>query len=154
MPRKARPQRTDLNATKVTVPGQDYGKQTAQAQAMTAVPMAHQAQQIAQLQQGAAKAPTPQAAPMGMPQSASPQANQPTGMPPLTPPGAPLLFDHPEDNGQHLTAGLPTGPGPGPESAGMSADQSVAAMLSKLAQGPYATPAIRSLADFAMLMGQ
>jgi len=145
MPRKARPQRTDLNATKVTVPGQDYGKQAAQRQAMTAVPMANQAQQIASMEKAA---PTQQAAAMpGMPQAPMPQA--PTGAPP-----APLLFDHPEDNGQHLTAGLPTGPGPGPEAAGMSADQSVAAMLSKLAQGPYATPAIKSLADFAMLMGQ
>ena len=147
MPRKARPQRTDLNMTKVTVPGQDYGKQAAQRQAMTAVPMANQAQQISQMQQGT---PTQQAAPTGMP----PQAPAPMGMPPLSPPGQPLLFDHPEDNGQHLTAGLSTGPGPGPEAAGMSANQSVAAMLSQLAQGPYATPAIKSLADFAMLMGQ
>jgi hypothetical protein len=69
-------------------------------------------------------------------------------------PSAPLLFDHPEDNNQHLTAGLSSGPGPGPEATGMSANQSVAAMLSQLAQGPYSTPAIKSLADFAMLMGQ
>lgn len=145
MPRKARPQRTDLNMTKVTVPGQDYGKQAAQRQAMTAVPMANQAQQIASMEKAA---PTQQAPAMpGMPQAPMPQA-------PMGAPSAPLLFDHPEDNGQHLTAGLPTGPGPGPEAAGMSADQSVAAMLSKLAQGPYATPAIKSLADFAMLMGQ
>ena len=145
MPRKARPQRTDLNMTKVTVPGQDYGKQAAQRQAMTAVPMANQAQQISQMQQGAPTQQAPTGIPQGMPQ----------GMPPAMPaPPQPLLFDHPEDNGQHLTAGLSTGPGPGPEAAGMSANQSVAAMLSQLAQGPYATPAIKSLADFAMLMGQ
>ena len=143
MPRKARPQRTDLNITKVTVPGQDYGKQAAQRQAMTAVPMANQAQQIAQMQKGTPtqQAPMPQAMPQGMP-------------PAMPAPAQPLLFDHPEDNGQHLTAGLPTGPGPGPEAVGLSADQSVTAMLAKLAQGPYATPAIKSLADFAMLMGQ
>ena len=145
MPRKARPQRTDLNATKVTVPGQDYGKQTAQAQAMTAVPMANQAQQIAQLQQGAAKAPTSQAAPMGMPQ----------GVPAAAPAPAPIAtLDTPTQMpDQHLTHGLATGPGPGPEVNGVSAQSQISAILEQLATGPFGTPDLAKLADYAKNQG-
>ena len=144
MPRKARPQRTDLNATKVTVPGQDYGKQTAQAQAMTAVPMANQAQQIAQLQQETAKAPTPQVAPMGMPQ----------GAPPAPAPAPITTLDMPTQMpDQHLTHGLGVGPGAGPEVHGVSTESQISAILQQLATGPFGTPDLAKLADYAKNQG-
>jgi len=129
--------------TKVTVPGQDYGKQVAQTQAMTAVPMANQAQQIAQLQQEAAKAPTPQAAPMGMPQSAAAPAPAP-----ITTLDMPTTMPD-----QHLTHGLGVGPGAGPEVHGVSAESQISAILQQLATGPFGTPDLAKLADYAKNQG-
>lgn len=86
-------QRTDLNIVrKQTVPGQQYGQQAAQQAAMSAVPM------------GTPVAPSP-AGGTGAAPAAPP--------PPLTPLSA--ASARPDEP---VTAGLPLGPGPGPEVLG------------------------------------
>jgi hypothetical protein len=136
MPRKAKAQRTDLTETKVTVPGQDYGKQVAQARAMQSVPMANQMQQAQAMAKMAASAPT---TPQAMPQA----------------PSAPLalLSDPTQRPMEPLTHGLPVGPGAGPEAIGPTPQSPISAILGALADGPYATPALENLASYAKNLG-
>lgn len=81
--------RSDLNMPISTVPGQDYGKASAQQAAQSAVPMGQSP--VSNLQQAPAM-PTPQAAPLP----------QPGSMPWLHPTNRP---------NEPVTAGLPFGPG-------------------------------------------
>lgn len=135
MPRKAKAQRTDLNATQVTVPGQDYGKQVEQQRAMQSVPMANAFQQSAVLQKAAASADV-QASP-------ATQVQEP-------PDFSSLKFLHPtEQPNVPMTHGLPVGPGAGPEAMGayQSPQAAMADRMAALARGPYSTPQIVALAD-------
>ena len=130
MPRKAKPNRTDLNVPKVTVPGQDYGKQAAQAQAMKVVPMARQEMAPAQMAAQAAQAPQGK---------------------PLVPVEAPdlsqLKYLHPtEEPHLPMTHGLSVGPGAGPEAMGPFGG-SLSHTLTSLAQGPYGSPQLSQVAD-------
>ena len=144
MPRKARPQRTDLNMTKVTVPGQDYGKQAEQRRAMSAVPTVNMQQQLTAMEKAAAPLEHQQTAaiektPMGaMPTQQAPIAtlDMPTQMP-----------------DQHLTTGLAVGPGPGPEISPTTTQSQISAILQQLADGPFGTPDIAKLAAYAKNQG-
>lgn len=138
MPRKARPQRTDLTLPKVTVPGQDYGKQQAQMNAMQAVPMASQAQPMSQ-----PAAPTQQAAPEAPPSVPPPKFSQ-------------LKYLHPTEHPDlPMTHGLPIGPGAGPEAMGQfaSAHASLSATMESLAHGPYGTPELTQVAQLIQQAG-
>jgi hypothetical protein len=107
-PGKSYPNRTDLNAQAVrTTPGQTYGAQTAQAQAQQAVPMAGAAQPAA-----AGSQPDLQALTANMPQPGSLGAlHDPTSRP-----------------NEPLTAGLPTGAGPGPSALPTAGDPTLATL--------------------------
>jgi len=135
---KAYSNRTDLNAATTTVPGQEYGRAAAQQMAMRNVPMASAPQQPAM--------PTP-SAPQSAPQApmAAPQ------------PQTPLLWDHPNDRpGEPIHAGLPVGPGPGPEALApppAAAQTPTASLLQQLAMAPGATPDVRQMASLASRMG-
>lgn len=88
-PGKAYGNRVDLNEP---VPGGPYGARKAQTDAMNAVPIQP-------------------------PKSASPGAAMAGQAPPPVPP---LPFDRPSERpGEPVTAGLESGPGPGPEALGM-----------------------------------
>ena len=130
--------RTDLNAATRTVPGQEYGQQVAQRMAMRNVPMASAPQQPAM--------PTPSAPP------SAPQA--PMAAPQ---PQAPLLWDHPTERpNEPIHAGLPAGPGPGPEALAPVpgiAQSPTLSLLSQLASAPTAPPDLRQMAAFAVRMG-
>lgn len=61
-----------------------------------------------------------------------------------------------ERPGEPVTAGLPMGPGPGPEALGplgqqamANQGQSVGALLANLAAAPFATPQVQQLAAVA-----
>ena len=140
MPRKARPQRTDLNMTKVTVPGQDYGKQAEQRRAMSAVPTVNMQQQLASMQKAAAPLEKPgmaPAAPMGaMPSAPVTTLDMPTTLP-----------------DQHLTHGLSVGPGPGPGVSPVTPESQIANILQALADGPFGTADIANLAAYAKNQG-
>jgi len=142
MPRKARPQRTDLNMTKVTVPGQDYGKQAEQRRAMAAVPTVNMQQQLGAMQKAAAPLEKPGMAP------AAPMGAMPTQQAPVTTLDMPTTMPD-----QHLTHGLPMGPGPGPEINGVTARSQISAILQQLADGPFGTPDIANLAAYARNQG-
>jgi len=135
VPRKARPQRTDLAMPKVTVPGQDYGKQQAQMTAMQSVPMAQG--EIAPAQMAAAATPTQQA-PHPAPDFSSLKFLHPTEQPDLP-----------------MTHGLVNGPGAGPEAMGQfqSTKASVSTGLAALANSPYGNPQIAALADMLKQSG-
>jgi len=131
VPRKAKPNRTDLNVPKVTVPGQDYGKQAAQAQAMKVVPMAGQEMAPAQMAAQAAQAP------QGKPLVPGPDFSA-------------LKFLHPtEQPDVPMTHGLDVGPGAGSEAMGMfrNPTASISSQLAALARSPYGTPQIAALAQ-------
>lgn len=135
---KAYSNRSDLNAATQTVPGQEYGAQIAQRVAMRNLPMASAPQQ-------------PSTPTVSGPQSA-PQA--PMAAPQ---PQAPLLWDHPNDRpGEPIHAGLPVGPGPGPEALApppASAQAPTASLLQQLAMAPGASPDVRQMAGIASRMG-
>lgn len=96
------------------------------------------------------------AVPMGPPPSAAPGPAAPS-----TPPGAPapepgsLPFTHPTQRpNEPVTAGLPMGPGPGPEAitgvgAGGFGHSATADMLSQLAAVPGAGSDLKALASYA-----
>ena len=138
MPRKAKAQRTDLNATKVTVPGQDYGKQVEQQRAMQSVPMANAFQQSAALQKAAASA--------DVQSSPATQVQEPSA--PLT-----MLHEPTQRPMEPLTHGLPVGPGAGPEALGQTPLSPLAQTLNSIANSPYATPDLLQLAAFAKNQG-
>jgi hypothetical protein len=135
--------RTDLltpHPEKVTtVPGQEYGKRTAQ----------EQSQRILPLGPGPAPAPAPTGGPV-TPQPAPPP-------PAARVPGDRGDWTRPTERpNEPLTTGLPTGPGPGPEgltgfaAAGyqqaQSAHGTVKSMLQRMAANPVASDVVRTLA--------
>ena len=133
MPRKAKGNRTDLNApSQVTVPGQDYGKQAAQAQALKVVPMGNQDQATAQMLQNA------------------PQQGEMQQVPP--PDFSSLKYLHPTEQ-PHLpmTHGLDIGPGAGSEAMGQFG--SMAHSIASLAQGPYGSPELQQVAALLQQTG-
>lgn len=133
MPRKAKPNRTDLALPKTTVPGQEYGKQAEQMRAQQIVPMGE----------------TPVAQPG--PQNAVPA---PSVTPPPQPGSLPWL--HPTNRPMEpVTHGLDVGPGAGREALGAlgNVPAAVSAKLSQLAEGPYGSPAITRLAEIAQQLG-
>lgn len=99
-PGKAYSQRKDLIA-----PSAGYGQRAAQERSVAAVPLPAQAPPPAPASGGGAGAPA-----QGLP--AGPPPVQPGGLGPLNAPT--------QRPNQPLTAGLPTGPGPGPEVLGMA----------------------------------
>ena len=120
--------RTDLNMPISTVPNQEYGKATQQQEAQRAVPMA------------ASPAPTSQAAPTA-----------PAGQP-LPKPGSVDVFGKTQRPQEPVTAGVPFGPGPGPEI--MSAQPiKMSQTLSSLSQGQAPSAMIDNIASMARLMG-
>jgi hypothetical protein len=139
--------RTDLQRAEpvAVAPSAVYGAGVKERQAQQAVPLA-----------------TP---PQGPPPAAVPSAPQPgagapspQGLPPVSGPGI-LPFLHPSNRpNEPVTAGLPTGPGPGPESltgvgaiaVNQSAEQgSLKNLLGSLASAPTSSSAIRDLAAVA-----
>lgn len=132
------PNRSDLRAAlPLNAPtGLPYGDHQKLIAAQQAVPMA--------------PAPTPAAPAPGPPAAAT----SPAGGPGLPVPGAqgPLLRPTERPN-EPVTAGLPTGPGPGPEALGPlsrpSGGSTVAGLLQTLASSPNATPEVRALAGYA-----
>ena len=135
MPRKAKPNRTDLALPKVAVPGQEYGKQAAQVQAQKIVPMA----------------PTPTAP---VPSPTTPSAPAAPQVPPPTPGSLPWL--HPTNRpNEPITHGLDVGPGAGSEALGPMGNvaSTLSGRLADMARGPFASPQIADLAAFAQKLG-
>lgn len=133
-------QRTDLNARlPVTTPtGLPYGENQALANAQRSIPMA--------------SAPTPTAAPAGGPSPA------PGGTPstPLPVPGARPFLRPTERPNEPVTAGLPTGAGPGPEALGAFGQGMGGGMADMLNQAAQAagSPTLSFLARQASAQGQ
>ena len=157
---KAYPNRSDLRAAEpvVTAPSQQYGERAAQQAAQSAIPIASSPTPAP----AATPAPaTPAAAPPPPGGVPSPMPSRPAGAFPSPPPGGPgiLPFLHPSNRpNEPVTAGLPTGPGPGPESAtgigaivnnGAAEQGTLKNLLSSMAQSPVASSAVRSLAEVA-----
>jgi len=104
-------QRTDLNQPISTVPGQEYGMAKQQADAQRAIPMA------------------------ASPVAAAPaQPQQPQGQrAPLPQPGTMPHLDPTNRPDEPVTAGLPFGPGPGPEAISRPAPR-ISQQFSQLAE--------------------
>ena len=159
MPRQARrtnyTNRTDLigpaQLANQTAPGQQYGDRAAQQQAQRAIPVAPTALTTGGPPTGAPTPPQPPAQ-QGPPQLASilGQAAGHNG------PGDNTLLNRPTDRpNEPVTAGLPVGPGPGPEAlSGVGAaarDNAVeqgtlANLLQSMASQPNAPTAVKALA--------
>lgn len=123
--------RTDLNVPKMTVPGQEYGMAGQQMAAQSAVPMG--------------STPTPQIA------APAPQAQAQAGpMPGSLPHLEPTLRPN-----EPVTAGLPFGPGPGPEVlANQAAPNSpVGAAFDALSKMPNVPSSVSSIAEASRLLG-
>ena len=143
---KAYPNRTDLNpsAPVEVAPAQNYGERQQQQAAQRAIPVG----------------PSPPAAAPGAEPGAERQPGLPQSLPPA-PAGGPgvLPFLHPSNRpNEPVTAGLPTGPGPGPEAltgVGAIAQNQAAEqgtlknLLGSLANGPASSSAVRDLAAVA-----
>ena len=143
--------RTDLQRAEpvAVAPSAVYGQGVKERQAQSAVPLATPPS-------------GPPAAPAPPPGAPAPQAgaNTPTpqGLPPVSGPGV-LPFLHPSNRpNEPVTAGLPTGPGPGPEAltgVGAIAQNQAAEqgtlknLLGSLASAPTSSSAIRDLAAVA-----
>ena len=142
MPRKGKGSsvnnRTDLAMPVTTVPGQEYGKQIAQAQAQKIVPMG--------------PTPTPKPAP---PSTLTGAMTQQAPQQPAQPMFAGTLNWHgpTERPNEPVQAGLPTGPGPGPEVLGIGAPAPVAQTLQSLATVGRSNSILGSLADAAKVLG-
>jgi hypothetical protein len=140
--------RTDRNVPNVQAPAQVYGERQQQQVAQRAVPVAAPA--------GPTPPPTPAAAPL-TPAPTGP-SGPPTGLRPVSGPGI-LPFLHPTNRpNEPVTAGLPTGAGPGPEAltgvGAIAANQAVEQgtlknLLATLANAPASSSSIRDLADVA-----
>ena len=141
------PQRTDLQASvPIEVqPHQEYGQAAQQTASQQALPVA----------------PPPGPAGAGPPPSAPSSPAPAPGGPPQAPlPGGGLVpFLHPTNRpNEPVTAGLPSGPGPGPEALtglaavganGATEQGTVKNLLSSLAAQPFSSSAIRDLASVA-----
>jgi hypothetical protein len=132
------PQRSDLRSGPLppTAPtGLQYGQHTALIEAQRQIPMAP----------AGATAPAPTAPPPTAP------------APPPVLPGSLGAFDRPTDRpGEPVTAGLPTGPGPGPEALGLGGPmlgKSLADVLADVASAS-ASPELAQLAQRARALGQ
>jgi hypothetical protein len=143
MPRKGKGtsfnNRTDLAMPVTTVPGQEYGRQIAQAQAQKIVPM------------GPTATPAPAPMPAPGPASAMPQqapAQQPTAF------AGGLNWHGPTERpNEPIQAGLPSGPGPGPEVLGIGAPPAIAQTLQSLSTQGRTNSVLSSLADAAKILG-
>jgi hypothetical protein len=124
-PGKAYPNRKDLTQAPSAAKGQQYGKATEQMTAQKVVPL-------------------PQSSVAAGAGPSHAQATRPA-------PGA-VAFDRPTDRpSEPVTAGLPFGPGPGPEALGPMGPAAEAQrfkpylpMLEHLASQPYSTPTVRN----------
>ena len=140
--------RSDMNGAPApepitTVPGQGYGQAAAEKTAQRAIPVAGTP---------VASAPT---APQGGGGAAPSASLAPAQAPPSVIPGQLVGLDAPTQRpNEPVTAGLPQGPGPGPEAlTGVGqqgfAHSNVANLLTALAQIPGAGKEIQGLADYA-----
>lgn len=141
--------RSDLAVPNVQAPAAVYGERQQQQVAQRAVPVA--APPAAPAPASNASQPL-SAAPIG------PSGGAQGGLPPVSGPGI-LPFLHPSNRpNEPVTAGLPTGAGPGPEAltgvGAVAANQSVEQgtlknLLTSLANAPMSSGAIRDLAAVA-----
>jgi hypothetical protein len=149
--------RTDRNVPNVQAPAENYGERQQQQVAMRAVPVAAPPA----VTPGSGNPSTP--APAGTPNTAQGQPAGPAGpggpgLPPVSGPGI-LPFLHPTNRpNEPVTAGLPTGAGPGPSAltgvGAVAANQAVEQgtlknLLATLANAPASSSSIRDLADVA-----
>jgi len=125
-PGQAYGNRTDLNMPISTVPNQEYGKATQQQAAQSAVPMASSP---------VATAPAPAA-----PAPARAQVPAPGSLPHLDP------TQRPEEP---VTAGIPFGPGPGPEAIVQPRNM----VSNELGAMTHNSPILAELSATARLMG-
>lgn len=141
-PGTAHSNRTDLNQPPSAAPNQPYGEAGAQLASQAAIPLPRAP--------GPSSSPTPSGAAAGGPAAQAP-GGAPTQAAPMAPPGSlgPLNAPSMRPN-EPLTAGLPSGPGPGPEALGITAptgDPTVSLLQGVFAQ--YPTPAIQALLNQA-----
>lgn len=141
-PGQAYANRTDLNTERSlpvrAVPGQTYGQVQAQTEAQRAVPMA----------------PSPQ--PSGLPAPAAPGGPSMPALPP-TPPGAAGPLTRPTERPlEPVTAGIASGPGPGPEALPPPPAAATAKVSALLAAAAASTgsPTLSNLAARAQASGQ
>lgn len=145
--------RSDLQGAEpvTTAPGQEYGQRSQQRAAQRTVPLAPPPQAGP-----AAAAPSPSpAGPPGMPPAQSPLMS---GEPPADHAGL-VSFLHPTNRpNEPITAGMASGPGPGPEvlggvgaaAANGAVEQgTLKSLLGSLANGPSSSTALRDLAAVA-----
>jgi len=125
--------RTDLNMPKSTVPNQEYGKAAMQERAQQAVPMGASPNAATQVAQNIPQ-PTP-----------APQALQAT-------PGS-LAFTGPTERpNEPIQAGLPSGPGPGPEIMAPPR-RTLTDTLASMTLNPNANAAVFDMAASARALG-
>jgi len=128
--------RTDLNTPNVTVPGQEYGKQAAQARAQSIVPM------------GASPVSTAPAQPAGFGQALA----QATPRSPVAPGSLPWTSAPTERPEEPVQTGLPSGPGAGPEALGAGV-MPLTRTLAGMAALPTVTQGVLDLAAAARSLG-
>ena len=127
------PNRSDLAEARplpiARIPGQTYGAETAQAALQRVTPMGGTPVATAPGSSGPGAAPAP----------------APTGPAPGS-----LPFLHPTNRpSEPVTAGLPRGPGPGPEALGaLQPQQNAGQVVAQLASSPAASPDVKALASF------
>ena len=142
--------RSDLNKQEpiTTAPGQEYGKRSQQQAAQRSVPMAPPPQAGPAPAAGAPSAPTPSAEPPAPIINGLGKGNAGLG-----------LWTHPTERpDEPITAGMASGPGPGPEvlggvgaaAANGAVEQgTLKSLLGHLANGPTSSTALRDLAAVA-----
>ena len=154
---KPYPNRTDLQRAVPTAvaPNQEYGKRAEQQAAQRSIPVSGPP--------GGAPSvtpPAPQGAPAGPPAPAPVGGNRANAFPPPPPQGPGVLpFLHPSNRpNEPVTAGLATGPGPGPEALtgvgaiaqnGSVEQGTLKNLLGSLASAPVSSAEIRDLAAVA-----
>lgn len=146
--------RSDLAVPNVQAPAQQYGERQQQQAAQQAVPIARPPGTPST----APATPTPGSAAPPTPPPTGPSGGAQGGLPPVSGPGI-LPFLHPSNRpNEPVTAGLPTGAGPGPEAlsgvGAIAANQAVEQgtlknLLATLANAPASSSSIRDLADIA-----
>lgn len=133
-PGKSYGQRSDLNVPAMAASGQQYGQRAEQMAAQRAIPISRPATDNVPVG-SPAPAPSPAAAPApGGPMPGSLGFADPTGRP-----------------GEPVTAGVPVGPGPGPEALGNPAQDELRMRLGAM-YSAFPTEEIRQLIE--MLDGQ